>query len=840
MFKYEFKKIEKKWQEFWDNNKTYKVEEDPSIPKEKRLYILDMFPYPSANGLHVGHPEGYTATDIFGRYKLLNGFHVLHPIGFDSFGLPAENYAIQTGTHPQKSTEENINKFKKQIKALGFAYDWDREIRTHDETYYKWTQWIFLQLYKKGLAYAKEMPVWYCPELGTVLANEEIIQTPDGPKSERGFHNVEKKYLRQWVLKITEYAERLLNDLEELEWPESVKEMQRNWIGKSTGVEIDFEIEGYNDKVTVFTTRPDTIFGVTYLVIAPENKITEKITKNNFKNNVLKYIKNEELKSDLERTSLEKDKSGIFTGSYAFHPITNEKIPIWVGSYVLGAYGTGAVMGVPAHDERDFQFAKKYKLKILSVISKSGKNEPLEKAFTNDGISINSPNEFNNLKNSEVKDKVIKWLTKNKKGKEKVNYKLRDWIFSRQRYWGEPIPILFDKLGNAIPLEKNDLPLKLPEIANYKPSGTGESPLSRIKDWVNIKDTDFTRETNTMPQWAGSCWYYLRYLDPKNQKEFASKKNIEYWMPVDLYIGGAEHTVLHLLYSRFWHKVLYDLGYVNTKEPFKKLINQGIITSFSYQKENGILIPNDQVIEKDNKFFDKKDNQEVTQVIAKMSKSLKNVIAPDDIIKEFGADSIRVYEMFMGPLTDSKPWSTKGIVGVFRFLNKIWNLREKELSKDNPPKEITSQLHKVIKKVTEDTENLNFNTAISAMMIFINKLLKYEKNYLNIFKPFIIILSPYAPHLAEELWEHIGEPPSLFKNSKWPKFDENLIIKDTKEIVLQINGKIKDKILLDKEIDEEELKKIAMENRKIKSHLLNKKIVKIIAIKNKLVNIVIK
>ncbi|PRQ91612.1 leucine--tRNA ligase [Borreliella burgdorferi] len=840
MSKYEFIKIEKKWQEFWDNNKTYKVEEDPSIPKEKRLYILDMFPYPSANGLHVGHPEGYTATDIFGRYKLLNGFHVLHPIGFDSFGLPAENYAIQTGTHPQKSTEENINKFKKQIKALGFAYDWDREIRTHEENYYKWTQWIFLQLYKKGLAYVKEMPVWYCPELGTVLANEEIIQTSDGPKSERGSYSVEKKYLRQWVLKITKYAERLLDDLEELEWPESVKEMQRNWIGKSTGVEIEFEIEGHSDKIKIFTTRPDTIFGITYLVIAPENKLIEKITKKNFKQNVLKYVKHEELKSDLNRTSLEKDKSGVFTGSYAFHPITNEKIPIWVGSYVLGTYGTGAVMGVPAHDERDFQFAKKYQLKILPVISKSGKNEILEKAFVDDGISINSPNEFNNLKNSEVKDKVIKWLTKNKKGKEKVAYKLRDWIFSRQRYWGEPIPILFDKLGNAIPLEENDLPLKLPEIANYKPSGTGESPLSRIKDWVNVKDMGFTRETNTMPQWAGSCWYYLRYLDPKNSKEFANKKKIEYWMPVDLYIGGAEHTVLHLLYSRFWHKVLYDLGYVNTKEPFKKLINQGIITSFSYQKENGVLIPNDQVIEKDNKFFDKKDNKEVTQVIAKMSKSLKNVINPDDIIKEFGADSMRIYEMFMGPLTDSKPWNTKGIIGVFRFLNKIWNLREKELSKDNPPKEITSELHKVIKKVTEDTEKLNFNTAISAMMIFINELLKYEKNYLNIFKPFIIILSPYAPHLAEELWEYIGELPSLFKNSKWPKFDESLIIKDKKEIVLQINGKIKDKILLNKETDEKELKDIAMENSKIKSNLLNKKIVKIIVIKNKLVNIVIK
>ncbi|MDO7272540.1 leucine--tRNA ligase [Borreliella burgdorferi] len=840
MSKYEFIKIEKKWQEFWDNNKTYKVEEDPSIPKEKRLYILDMFPYPSANGLHVGHPEGYTATDIFGRYKLLNGFHVLHPIGFDSFGLPAENYAIQTGTHPQKSTEENINKFKKQIKALGFAYDWDREIRTHEENYYKWTQWIFLQLYKKGLAYVKEMPVWYCPELGTVLANEEIIQTSDGPKSERGSYSVEKKYLRQWVLKITKYAERLLDDLEELEWPESVKEMQRNWIGKSTGVEIEFEIEGHNDKIKVFTTRPDTIFGITYLVIAPENKLIKKITKNNFKQNVLKYVKREEVKSDLNRTSLEKDKSGVFTGSYAFHPITNEKIPIWVGSYVLGTYGTGAVMGVPAHDKRDFQFAKKYKLKILPVISKSGKNEILEKAFVDDGISINSPNEFNNLKNSEVKNKVIKWLTKNKKGKEKVAYKLRDWIFSRQRYWGEPIPILFDKLGNTIPLEENDLPLKLPEIANYKPSGTGESPLSRIKDWVNVKDMGFTRETNTMPQWAGSCWYYLRYLDPKNSKEFANKKKIEYWMPVDLYIGGAEHTVLHLLYSRFWHKVLYDLGYVNTKEPFKKLINQGIITSFSYQKENGVLIPNDQVIEKDNKFFDKKDNKEVTQVIAKMSKSLKNVINPDDIIKEFGADSMRIYEMFMGPLTDSKPWNTKGIIGVFRFLNKIWNLREKELSKDNPPKEITSELHKVIKKVTEDTEKLNFNTAISAMMIFINELLKYEKNYLNIFKPFIIILSPYAPHLAEELWEYIGELPSLFKNSKWPKFNESLIIKDKKEIVLQINGKIKDKILLNKETDEKELKDIAMENSKIKSNLLNKKIVKIIVIKNKLVNIVIK
>ncbi|AWG42641.1 leucine--tRNA ligase [Candidatus Borreliella tachyglossi] len=840
MLEYNFKKIEKKWQHYWDQNKTYRAEEDLSIPKEKRVYILDMFPYPSANGLHVGHPEGYTATDIVSRYKFLNGFNVLHPIGFDSFGLPAENYAIQTGEHPKKITEENIARFRKQIKALGFAYDWDREIRTHDESYYKWTQWIFLKLYKKGLAYTKEMPVWYCPDLGTVLSNEEVLQTPHGPKSERGLHKVERKLLRQWILKITEYADRLIEDLEELDWPESVKEMQKNWIGKSTGVEIEFEVKESEEKIKVFTTRPDTLFGITYLVLAPESTIVERITKDELKAIISEYRSRESLKSDLERTSLEKDKTGVFTGAYAINPITQEEIPIWIGSYVLGTYGTGAVMGVPAHDERDFGFAKKYNLEIKQVVSKTGNNSILEKPVIEDGISINTPEGFNTLQTAEVKRKVIEWLTENKKGQKKVNYKLRDWIFSRQRYWGEPIPIMLDDDLNEIPLEEDELPLRLPEIENYKPSGTGESPLARSKEWVNVKHNGkaYKRETNTMPQWAGSCWYYMRYLDPTNEKEFASKEKINYWMPVDLYIGGAEHSVLHLLYARFWHKVLYDLGYVNTKEPFKKLINQGMITSFAYQDNNGILIPNDEVEERDNKFFSKSNKKELKQIVAKMSKSLKNIVNPDDIIKEYGADSMRIYEMFMGPLTDSKPWNTKGLIGIFRFLNKIWTLKRKELTKEVAPKDIVSELHKTIKKVTEDIENLNFNTAISSLMILINDLLKHDKNYLEIFKPLTIILSPFAPHLGEELWEYMGERPSIFKTAKWPQYDPNLIIDYEKEIVLQVNGKIRDKIILNKGINEETLKEIALKNNKIMQNLENKEILKIVTVKDKLINIV--
>ncbi|AYE36138.1 leucine--tRNA ligase [Borrelia turcica IST7] len=842
MSEYSFKQIEKKWQDYWDKHKTYKVDEDPSIPKEKRIYILDMFPYPSANGLHVGHPEGYTATDILARYKLLNGFNVLHPMGFDSFGLPAENYAIQTGTHPKKITEDNIKKFKEQIKALGFAYDWDREIRTHDENYYRWTQWIFLKLYKKGLAYTKEMPVWYCPTLGTVLSNEEVIQTSSGPKSERGLHKVERKPLRQWILKITEYAERLIEDLKEVDWPESVKEMQKNWIGKSIGAEIEFEVKDSKERIKVFTTRPDTIFGVTYLVLAPENKIVDKITKDELKPLISDYRNKEYLKSDLERTSLEKDKTGLFTGAYAINPITQEEIPIWIGSYVLGSYGTGAVMSVPAHDERDFEFAKKYNLEIRQVVSKTGNNEILEKAFIEDGVSVNTPKEFNNLQTSEVKERVIEWLIRNNKGKKKVNYKLRDWVFSRQRYWGEPIPILLDEKLDETPLEEDELPLRLPEIENYKPSGTGESPLARVHDWVNVKYNGkiYKRETNTMPQWAGSCWYYLRYLDPNNEKEFASKEKINYWMPVDLYIGGAEHSVLHLLYARFWHKVLYDLGYVNTKEPFTKLINQGMITSFAYQDENGILIPNDEVIQKDNKFFSKSNNKELKQIVAKMSKSLKNVINPDDIINEYGADSMRIYEMFMGPLTDSKPWNTQGLIGIFRFLNKIWAIKNKELVTETAPRGIISELHKTIKKVTEDIENLNFNTAISSLMIFVNELLKYDKNYKEIFNPLTIILSPFAPHLGEELWEYIGESSSIFKNAKWPKYNQSLIIDETREIVLQVNGKIRDKIVLSKGTDEDILKEIALKNNKIIQNIENKQILKIITVKDKLINIVIK
>ncbi|WKC57825.1 leucine--tRNA ligase [Borrelia sp. P9F1] len=840
---YNFREIEKKWQRYWDRHKTYKVDEDPGIPKEKRVYILDMFPYPSANGLHVGHPSGYTATDILARYKLLNGFNVLHPMGFDSFGLPAETYAMQTGKHPRKITEDNIEKFKEQIKALGFAYDWDREIKTHDENYYKWTQWIFLKLYKKGLAYTKEMPVWYCPDLGTVLSNEEVIHTSSGPKSERGLHEVERRHLRQWILKITEYAERLTEDLEELDWPESVKEMQKNWIGKSTGAEIEFEVRGSGERIKVFTTRPDTIFGVTYLVLAPENSIVDKIAKDELKSSISDYRNKECLKSDLERTSLEKDKTGLFTGAYAINPITQEEIPIWIGSYVLGSYGTGAVMSVPAHDERDFEFARKYNLSMKQVVLKLGNcavSEILEKPIVEDGISVNTPEEFNNLHTGAVKERVVEWLIKNGKGRKKVNYRIRDWIFSRQRYWGEPIPVVLDENLNATPLEECELPLRLPEIENYEPSGTGESPLARIHDWVNVEygGKIYKRETNTMPQWAGSCWYYIRYLDPNNEEEFASKEKINYWLPVDLYVGGAEHSVLHLLYARFWHKVLYDLGHVNTKEPFLKLVNQGMITSFAYQDENGVLIPNDEVIQRDNKFFAKDSDKELKQTVAKMSKSLKNVVNPDDILNEYGADSFRIYEMFMGPLTDSKPWNTKGLIGVFRFLNKIWTIKNKELVTQAAPREIMSQLHKTIKKVTEDIESLNFNTAISSLMIFVNELLKYDKNYKEIFKPLVIILSPFAPHLGEELWEYMEERSSMFKSAKWPRYDPNLIIDDTREITLQVNGKIRDKIVLDRGTNEDNLREIALRNEKIMKNIENRRILKIITVKDKLINIV--
>ncbi|HKL85671.1 MAG TPA: leucine--tRNA ligase, partial [Treponemataceae bacterium] len=744
MAKYPFETIEPKWQTFWETNKTFKAIEDPATPKNKRAYVLDMFPYPSAAGLHVGHPEGYTATDIWCRYLRMNGYSVLHPMGFDSFGLPAENYAIKTGTHPKTTTTANINNFREQIKAFGFSYDWDREISTCDDDYYHWTQWIFLQLFKQGLAYESETPINWCPSCKTGLANEEV---KDG-KCDRCSTQTHKKNIRQWILRITDYAERLLEDLEGLDWPESVKAMQKNWIGKSEGAEVSFKVDSTDDKIVVFTTRADTLFGATYMVLSPEHPLVGKISTLEQKKAIEDYCIAAAKKSDLERTDLAKVKTGVFTGAYAINPVNNAKIPIWISDYVLISYGTGAIMAVPAHDERDWDFAKTFNLPIIQVVASEAEwnekgadgdysAEPAE-CTAADGRSVNSPG-FIGLGTDECIEKITVWLSDKGIGKKTVNYKLRDWVFSRQRYWGEPIPLVHCESCGIVPLKESDLPLRLPDVETYQPTGTGESPLAGIEEWVNCScptcGGKAKRETNTMPQWAGSCWYYLRYLDPKNTTAFADKAKIDYWMPVDLYVGGAEHAVLHLLYSRFWHKVLFDLGIVNTNEPFQRLINQGMITSFAFQRANKTLVPSDEVREipgKTDEFEEIATGEKVERVVAKMSKSLKNVINPDDVIRDFGADSCRLYEMFMGPLEVSKPWNTQGLMGVSRFLERVWALSEKPMTEDasitdvSTPEaaHLTKVLHQTIRKVTEDTASLNFNTAISQMMIFSNELSK--------------------------------------------------------------------------------------------------------------------
>jgi leucyl-tRNA synthetase len=805
MSDYDFTKIEKKWQNYWEKHKTFKVNEDASVPPEKRLYVLDMFPYPSSAGLHVGHPEGYTATDIFSRFKRMQEFHVLHPMGYDSFGLPAENYAIKTGTHPKISTKKNIQRFESQMKSLGFSYDWDRKISTHEASYYKWTQWIFLKIWEKGLAYEDEVPINWCPSCKTGLANEEV---KDG-KCERCSSSVERKNMRQWILKITEYADRLLTDLGKLDWPESIKIMQKNWIGRSEGANVVFKLEDKSDSIEVYTTRPDTLFGATYMVLAPEHPLVEKITTPEQQKAVQYYIKTAKRKSDMERTELAKEKSGVFTGAYAVNPVNNEKIPVWISDYILMSYGTGAIMAVPAHDERDFEFARKFDLPIVQVVSKDGSLYELDEAFIEEGIAVNS-GEFSGLKTAEFKQKITAWLEKIGMGKFAVNYKLRDWLFSRQRYWAEPIPLLHCEKCGIVPVPYEELPLELPDVESYKPTGTGESPLAAIKQWVNapcpVCGAPAKRETNTMPQWAGSCWYYLRYLDPHNDKEFAAKDKIDYWMPVNLYVGGAEHAVLHLLYARFWHKVLYDLGYVNTDEPFMRLVNQGMILG-----EGGV----------------------------KMSKSLGNVINPDEIIAAYGADSMRLYEMFMGPLEASKPWSTKGIVGNKRFLERIWRTSELPVSKQSPPPDLEKLLHKTIKKVTQDTALLAFNTAISQMMIFINECLKQDELFISLWKPFILVLSPYAPHLAEELWEKCGEKPSVSQQT-WPEWREDLTIDDIIEVVCQINGKLRARLQVERGLRKQELQDRALNEKRIQELSQSKQIVKIIVIPDKLVNIVVK
>lgn len=838
MSNYPFNEIEEKWQAYWDKNQTFATTEDASFPKEKRKYVLDMFPYPSGAGLHVGHPEGYTATDIYCRFLRMNGCNVLHPMGFDSFGLPAENYAIKTGTHPLKTTEKNIDNFRKQIKRLGFSYDWNREVSTHTSEYYKWTQWIFIQLFKKGLAYESQTPINWCPNCKTGLANEEV---KDG-KCERCGTQTVRKNIRQWILKITDYADKLLEGLDDLDWPDSVKAMQRNWIGRSEGAAVFFKLEKSDDQLEVYTTRCDTLFGATYMVIAPEHPLVEKITTPEQKEEVESYLQKTAEKSDLERTDLAKDKTGVFSGSYAINPVNGKKIPIWIADYVLISYGTGAIMAVPAHDTRDWEFATKFNLPIVEVLK--SKVDVQKEAWTEDGIHVNS-DFLNDLNKEDAIKTMLAWLDEHKCGHKAINYKLRDWVFSRQRYWGEPIPLVHCPKCGTVHIKEEDLPLELPEVESYEPTGTGESPLANIDSWVNttcpVCGGPAKRETNTMPQWAGSCWYYLRYIDPKNTEKFIDSEKENYWMPVDLYVGGAEHAVLHLLYARFWHKVLFDLGLVNTPEPFQRLVNQGMITSFAYQRKDKTLVPSDQVEEKgDGQYFEMGTDNQLEKVIAKMSKSLKNVINPDDIIEQYGADSMRVYEMFMGPLQVSKPWSTSGMGGVYRFLDRIWRLsEERTISEEEPTEEMLKIIHKTIKKVTIDTDTLNFNTAISQMMVMVNELYKIDNLPRKAWETLILMMAPYTPHLSEELWQKAGHNNSLAKEA-WPVYDEKLTIDDEIELVMQINGKLRAKISVPRNISKDEMIETALNNEKIQSWIEGKTIIKKIAVPGKLVNIVVK
>lgn len=850
MSKYPFSEIEPKWQKFWEENKTFKVSEDEKYPKNKRMYVLDMFPYPSAAGLHVGHPEGYTATDIYCRYLRMNGYNVLHPMGYDAFGLPAENYAIKTGTHPKITTNENINHFTQQIKSLGFSYDWDRCVSTCEPEYYKWTQWIFLQLFKKGLAYEAQTPINWCPSCMTGLANEEVKEG----RCERCGTQVTHKTIRQWILKITDYADRLDKDLDSLDWPESVKLMQHNWIGKSTGAEVTFTVADKDGKptekkLTVYTTRCDTLFGATYMVVSPEHKIVPEITTAEQKTSVEAYIEAAAKKSDLERTDLNKDKTGVFSGSYAINPVNGKLIPIWIADYVLISYGTGAIMAVPAHDTRDWEFAKKFNLPIIEVLK--SEVDVQKQAWTEDGLHVNS-DFLNGLNKEDAINKMLEFLEEKKIGKKAVNYKLRDWVFSRQRYWGEPIPLIHCPTCGTVPVPEEELPLRLPEVKSYQPTGTGESPLAAIDSWVNCKcpkcGGNAKRETNTMPQWGGSCWYYLRYLDPHNQKQFCSPEAEKYWMPVDLYIGGAEHAVLHLLYARFWHKVLYDLGVVSTKEPFQRLVNQGMITSFAFQRANKTLVPVDEVEKRDDgNFYEKKTGEKLEQIVAKMSKSLKNVVNPDDEIKAYGADSVRMYEMFMGPLTMSKPWSTQGIVGIHRFLEKVWAISEKPISDVDISGKLTDEklisarktFAQTVKKVTADTASLNFNTAISQMMIFINEISKLDSVPKAIWQDFVKILSPYAPHLGEELWHKLGNNESI-AYVQWPVVNEDFAKDEEKTIVVMINGKLRGKFKAAPDSSDETLRSAAENNEDAKKFLEGKTIVKCVIVKDKLVNFVVK
>ena len=811
---YDHKSIESKWQKFWLENQTFKSE-DISANKPK-YYVLDMFPYPSGAGLHVGHALGYVATDIVARYKRMKGFNVLHPMGWDAFGLPAEQYAIKTGTHPKETTQQNVSNFKKQINSLGFSYDWSREINTTDPNYYKWTQWIFMQLYNKGLAYEQEVAVNWCPELKAVLANEEVVNG----KSDIGGHPVVRLPMRQWILKITDYAESLLDGLDDLDWPENIKELQKNWIGKSEGVELGFEIDGHNDTINVYTTRPDTLFGASYMVLAPEHTLIHSIVTDEQRSKVEAYIDETKKKSDFDRTEVNKDKTGVFTGSYAINPFSKEKIEIWIADYVLISYGTGAIMAVPGHDERDWEFASKYNLPIVEVVEGGDVSKA---AFTAKGDAkiINSSNDKTLSMDGLTVDIAIKeaisFIEKNSIGRATVNYKLRDWLFSRQRYWGEPFPLIH-KDGSVELIQEKDLPVMLPEVKNYKPSDDGKSPLSLVKNWVEVKDESDNiiglRETNTMPQWAGSCWYFLRFTDPKNENEAWSKEKENYWMPVDLYIGGQEHAVLHLLYSRFWNHVLYDLGLVSTKEPFKKLYNQGMILG-----DDG----------------------------TKMSKSRGNVINPEEIMDEYGADSMRLYEMFMGPLNKSKPWSTKGLQGCYRFVNKLWsiivdengNLSKKIVDNDEGDKDTLFLHHQTIKKLGEDIEDLHFNTAVSQLMIYCNHLQKCNTVSKKLIEELVIILSPFVPPIAEEFWSLLGQSQTISYHS-WPQYSEDLIQLDEVTIAVQVNGKLRANINISKDSNESDVISEAMSLENVKKFTSDGNIVKTIYVPNRLLNFVVK
>lgn len=865
---YPFTAIETRWQEYWEAHQTFRTPDvvDTSKPK---YYVLDMFPYPSGSGLHVGHPEGYTATDILARFKRMQGCNVLHPMGWDAFGLPAEQYALQTGTHPRVTTHRNIERFRQQLKMLGFSYDWQREISTTDPEYYRWTQWIFLKLFEKGLAYQAEVPVNWCPALGTVLANEEVI---DG-KSERGGHPVVRLPMKQWMLRITAYADRLLEDLDELDWADSIKEMQRNWIGRSEGADIVFAVRpgegaaaGAGAVLQVYTTRPDTLFGATYMVVAPEHPLLPSLTSGTQQAAVKDYVEKASKKSDMERTELAKEKTGVFTGSYAVNPATGEDIPIWVADYVLGSYGSGAIMAVPGHDARDFEFAKTYDLPVRQVVgpATTGMETEVKLPFTEPGTAINSSHSdfsIDGLTTEAAQKKVIEWLEQHKIGNQRVNYKLRDWLFARQRYWGEPFPLIYPEGSDTpVPIPEDQLPLTLPDTDQFKPSGTPESPLANITSWVNTVDpttgAKARRETSTMPQWAGSCWYYLRYIDPANHQQLVDPERENYWMPVDLYVGGAEHAVLHLLYARFWHKVLYDLGVVSTKEPFQRLVSQGMILGeveyTVYQDDQGNYVTEDHPaalpcrvaeadVDKKGDGYVLKSNPEirVSARAHKMSKSRGNVINPDDVVYQFGADSLRLYEMFMGPLRDTKVWSTRGVEGVHRFLARVYRAFEGGVSDETPTRDQLRALHLTIKKVTVETEEMRFNTAIAAMMEFMNAVYKWDNRPRGALESFLLMLAPYAPHLAEELWHLTGHPHTL-AYEPWPQVDESLLVLDTINLPVQVNGKVRGTIEVPAEVDQAQALAAAEQQPNVQKFIVGKKMVKVIFVPGKILNLIVK